>query len=355
MWQNMLICAQPAARKRSLLLTLQKPGGSREEKLVMPKRGSLLFGTIVIVTAVGAFTAVRTWLVPVGAAAMDPATVTVDTQPAGAELLVDNQPHGTTPQTLTIAPGVHTLLVRIQGAQRTVQLTLGAGAHMAQYFDLQPNGPAEVVSPARLSIVTDPPGARVVVDGRPRGMSPLMLDDLAPAPHNVTVTSDTGSAQQTITLVNGTIKEIVFSLPQSKAPFGGWVTVASPFPVDVIERGEVVGTSGTARTMLTAGSHDVVLRNDSVGYESQRRIDVVAGRVATLEVVPPEASLNVNARPWADVLIDGVGVGQTPLANLQVPVGTHQVTFRHPQLGERRETVLISAKGVNRLAVDLAK
>jgi len=321
----------------------------------MPGRGPLLFGTIVIVTAVGAFVAVRAWLVPVRAAAVNFATVTVDTQPPGAELLIDNQPHGTTPQALTVAPGVHTLLVRTQGAQRTVQLTLGAGAQMAQYFDLQANPGAAVVSQARLSILTDPPGARVVVDGRPRGVSPLLLDDLAPAPHHVTVTSDTGSAQQTITLVNGTIKELVFSLPQSKGPLGGWVTVASPFPVDVIERDEVIGTSGTARTMLAAGSHDVVLRNDSVGYESRHRIEVVAGRVAALEVVPPEASLNVNARPWADVLIDGVGVGQTPLANLRLTAGTHQVTFRHPQLGERRETVLVSARGVNRLAVDLAK
>jgi hypothetical protein len=337
------------------LLAGSAAAGSREEKLVIPGRGSLLFATIVIVTAVGAFTAVRTWFVPVRAAAVNPATVTVDTQPPGAELLIDNQTHGTTPQTLTIAPGVHTLLVRSQGAQRTVQLTLGSGAQMAQYFDLQPAPPADVVSPARLSIVTDPPGARVVVDGRPRGISPLMLEDLAPTRHNVTVTSDAGSAQQTITLVNGTTKEVVFSLPRSQAPLGGWVTVASPFPVEVIERDEVVGTSGTARTMLAAGSHDVVLRNDSLGYESHHRIDVVAGRVATLEVVPPEGLLNVNARPWADVLIDGVGVGQTPLANLRLPVGTHQVTFRHPQHGERRETVLISAKGVTRPAVDLAK
>jgi hypothetical protein len=320
----------------------------------MPGRAALLFGTIGMATALGAFTAVRTWFVPVRAAAETRATVTVDTQPAGAELLIDNRPHGLTPQTLTLAPGVHTLMVKGAAAQRTVQLTLGPGAQMAQYFDLQRTSPAEVVSPARLSIVTEPPGARVVVDGRPRGKSPLIVEDLAPAAHHVTVTSDTGSAQRTITLVNGTTQEIVFSLPRSQAPLGGWLTVASPFPVDVIEGDEVVGTSGTARTMLAAGTHDLVLRNDSLGYESHHRLEIAAGKVATLDVVPPVASLNVNARPWADVLVDGVAVGQTPLANLQLAVGSHRITFRHPQFGERHETVLISAKGVNRLAVDLA-
>jgi hypothetical protein len=321
----------------------------------MPGRGSLLIGTIAVVSALCAFAAVRLWFVPVRAAAGHEATLTVATEPAGAELVIDGQPRGTTPQTLTIDPGAHTVMVRTPGAERTVRLSLGSGAQMAQYLDLKPNASADVVSRGRLSIVTDPPGARVSVDGRSRGVSPLVIEDLQPASHRVTVTSDTGSAQRTITVADGTTKEVVFSLPRSQAPVGGWVTVTSPFPVDVIERDEVVGTSGTARTMLAAGSHDVVLRNESVGYEAHHRIDVTAGRVTTLEVVPPKGPLNVNARPWADVLIDGVSVGQTPLANLMLPVGTHQITFRHPQLGERRESVLVSTKSVNRVAVDLSK
>jgi hypothetical protein len=327
----------------------------REMDPLMAGRASLLIGTIAVVSALAAFSGVRVWLLPVRAAAGNRATLTVSTEPAGAELLVDSQPRGTTPQTLTIDPGLHTVLVRAHGAERTVRLSLGSGAQVAQYLDLKPNAPADVVSRGRLSIVTDPPGARVSVDGRSRGVSPLVIEDLPPASHSVTVTSDTGSAQRTITVADGTTKEVVFSLPRSQAPLGGWVTVTSPFPVDVIEHGEVVGTSGTARTMLAAGSHDVVLRNDSVGYEAHHRIDVTAGRVAALEVVPPEGSVNVNARPWADVLVDGVSVGQTPLANLMLTVGTHQITFRHPQLGERRESVLVSAKGVNRVAVDFSK
>jgi hypothetical protein len=247
------------------------------------------------------------------------------------------------------------VLVRSNGAERTVRLSLAAGAQMAQYLELKTYARAAAKSPGRLSIVTDPPGARVSVDGRSRGVSPLVIEDLPPAAHHVTVTSDTGSAQRMVTVADGTTNEVVFSLPRSQAPLAGWVTVTSPFPVDVIEGDEVVGTSGTARTMLAAGSHDVVLRNGSIGYEAHHRIEVAPGRVATLEVIPPTGALNVNARPWADVLVDGASVGQTPLANLMLPVGPHQITFRHPQLGERRETVLVSAKAVNRVAVDLSK
>jgi PEGA domain len=122
----------------------------------MAERSSLLIGTIAVVSALVAFAAVRVWFVPVRAAVGNPATLTVATEPAGAELLIDSQPRGTTPQTLTIDPGLHTVLVRTQGAERTVRLSLGSGAQMAQYLDLKPTVPADAVSRGRLSIVTDP-------------------------------------------------------------------------------------------------------------------------------------------------------------------------------------------------------
>jgi len=327
---------------------------TRQQRLTLQLAWTpLLIAAIAAVSAVAAFAAVRAWYVPVRAAAVVPAALTVETQPPGAELLIDREPRGRTPATFSLPPGAHTLAVRSTGVERTVQLTLAAGAQVAQYFDLTP--PHAAPAPGRLSVVTDPQGARVSVDGKPRGVSPLVIDDLAAAEHVVSVASDAGSAQRTITVADGVTKEVVFSLSRPTAPVAGWVVVASPFPVELVEHNEVVGTSGTSKIMLAAGRHDVVLRNESVGYEAPRTIDVVAGRAASIEVIPPEGLLNVNARPWADVSIDGVAAGQTPLANITLPVGPHQITFRHPQLGERTERIVVTAKGVNRIAVDLSK
>ena len=47
----------------------------------------------------------------------------------------------------------------------------------------------------------------------------------------------------------------------------------------------------------------------------------------------PNGSLSINALPWADVWIDGRSVGTTPLGNLSVPVGIHEIVWRHPELG----------------------
>jgi len=270
---------------------------------------SLLMASIVLVSAIGSFGAVRAWFPKVGAA-----------------------PVGSAP----------------------VSPTTDAGSHVARDVDLP--RPIETPAPAgRLSIVTDPAGARVEVDGRPRGVSPVVIDGLAVAEHRITVTSDGGVAQRTIAVANGVMTEVVFSLPRQSAPVAGWVTVASPFPVEVVEHDEVVGTNGAAKIMLAAGKHEVLLRNESVGFEAPRTITVVPGGVTAVEIEPPKGLLNVNARPWADVLIDGEMVGQTPLSNLSLVVGPHEVTFRHPQFGERTERIMVSARGTNRVAVDLNK
>ena len=323
------------------------------EKSVRFDRTHGLIAAVSLASALVAFVAVRAWFVPVGATSVVPASVIVESQPAGAELLIDGQPRGTTPLTFSIAPGQHTLLVRAGRTERAVKVTLGSGAQVAQYFDLTTNAPA--VPPGRLSIITEPAGARVTVDGRSRGVSPLVIEGLAAGAHSLSVTSEAGSAQRTITVVDGVAAEVVFTLARPAAPVAGWVTVASPFPVDVIEHDEVVGTSGRAKIMLAAGRHEVILRSDTIGFEERRTIEIAPGAVSSIEVVAPKGLLNVNARPWADVLIDGNPAGQTPLANIQVTAGPHQITFRHPQLGERIERVVVATSGVSRVAVDLNK
>jgi hypothetical protein len=63
----------------------------------------------------------------------------------------------------------------------------------------------------------------------------------------------------------------------------------------------------------------------------------------------------VNAIPWADVSVDGQPVGQTPIGNLALTIGPHEVLFRHPQLGEQRHAVTVTMKAPARLSVDLRK
>ena len=61
----------------------------------------------------------------------------------------------------------------------------------------------------------------------------------------------------------------------------------------------------------------------------------------------------VNAIPWAEVLVDGNRVGETPIGSIAVPIGTHEVVFRHPELGERRMTVTVTTGEPVKVGVDL--
>jgi hypothetical protein len=67
----------------------------------------------------------------------------------------------------------------------------------------------------------------------------------------------------------------------------------------------------------------------------------------------PSGTLVVNATPGTEVWIDGKHAGRTPLDALSVPLGPHEVIFRHPDLGERHYAVSVTLMAPTRLDVDL--
>ena len=305
---------------------------------------------ISIVFAVGTFVVVQSVALrpkPVQALEARPGRVTLDTRPSGAEVLINDELRGLTPLTITLMPGHHIITIRRGPEKRIVPLEVAAGAEVAQYFEFP-------VAATKLAVITEPPGARVVIDGEARGVSPVTVGDLTVAAHTVTVTGASGSAERMVTTEAGTTTSVVFSLPKAPSLEAGWLTVASSFEVTVLERTEVVGTSASSRIMIPAGRHELDLVSESLGYQDHRRVDIGSGKTAAIRV-EARAPLSANARPWADVTIDGNPVGQTPIANLSLSLGTHQVVFRHPDLGERRQSVVVTAKGPNRVSVDMAR
>ncbi|HKB10157.1 MAG TPA: PEGA domain-containing protein [Vicinamibacterales bacterium] len=319
----------------------------------------VVIGLLAGACAAAAYGAVRLRHIPIPAFWMPAAqtgTLTVETQPA-ADVLVDGERRGTTPLTFELAPGTHTITIKSDGDERVVPLTIAAGAQVTQHFEMKPKESGSRLG--RVSVVTDPPGARITIDGQPRGVSPLVIADVTAEEHNVTVANETASAERKIVVTPAGTASVMFTLASKPSgPVGGWLSVSSPFDVELAENNDVIGSVAAARStriMLSAGRHDLVLTGPSVGYQKSHRVDVAPGKTTILRVEPPPASVSVNARPWAEVLVDGASIGQTPIANAPVALGSHEVIFRNPQLGERRQTVLVTANGPNRVAVDLTK
>jgi hypothetical protein len=131
--------------------------------------------------------------------------------------------------------------------------------------------------------------------------------------------------------------------------------VSAPVPLQIVQGSDLIGTSQTAKIMLPAGRHDLQLTNDALGISERRTVQVSGGATATIRVEVPSAPLSINALPWAQAWVDGKLVGETPIGNHKVSVGTHEVVFRHPEFGERRQTVTVSLKGPARVSVDMRK
>jgi hypothetical protein len=240
------------------------------------------------------------------------------------------------------------------GGTRTIPVTITAGQQIAQYVDL----PKPTVEVGSLRIRTQPDGAEVSVDNAPRGKAPLVISNLSPGEHVISVKADNGTATQNVTIEAGVTASVVVPIvqtPVETAPVSGWVAMATPFPVQIFENGALIGSSDSDRVMVAAGRHDLELRNESLGYQAAKAVQVTAGKVATIKVDAPKGSIALNAQPWAEVWIDGEKIGETPIGRHELAIGSHHIVFRHPDFGERTQTAVVTQSAPARLIVDMRK
>ena len=143
--------------------------------------------------------------------------------------------------------------------------------------------------------------------------------------------------------------------PVEKSMLAGSVAVTAPVPMQVLLKGRVVATTEAESFMLPVGTQELEFVNQNVGFRARRTVTIQAGKTTTVRLDPPTGTVHINAVPWAEVWMDGKRLGETPLGNLQVPIGTRELTFRHPEFGERRASVFVTLKEPARISMDLRK
>jgi hypothetical protein len=238
-------------------------------------------------------------------------TVAITSRPSGSTVKIDGVARGRTPATLTLAEGAHTLELSAPGASRTIPFEVERGAKVFQYVELE-------------TPVASRPATPAASPERPAAMTGNTIPPVpSPAPRAAT-----------------------------EETTGGWLSLSTPFELQVAESGHLIGTTAADRIMLPTGWHTLELSNDRFGYRNSLRVQIAAGKVATTRIVVPNGTLSVNALPWADVLVDGRPVGTTPLGGIALPIGSHAVTWRHPQYGERSQEVIVTATAPARVGVD---
>jgi CheY-like chemotaxis protein len=197
----------------------------------------------------------------------------------------------------------------------------------------------------RLSVTSTPEGATVSVDGRKRGVTPLVLDDLSAGHHALTVESAGGTIQRTIDVKSDQTATVEASI------YPGWLALFAPIELEIQAHGRVLQFDERHQTLLPPGRHELVVVSRALGYRDSRVVDVRPGEVTRLSIEPPKTTLTVTATAPAQVWLDGTHIGAAPLVDVPIDLGTHQIVVRHPMAGEERRTIAATSAPV-RVEVD---
>ena len=287
-------------------------------------------------------------------------TLKVESKPMGAQVKIDGAVRGITPLSLSIAGGAHVMEIAAGTEPRVIPITVTAGQTLAQYVEL-----VGVSTLGRLSIQSSPVGATVLLDGQPRGVTPLELPDVSSGDHELVLDIKGQRVRQMVTVATGITTSVNLPITATPAieaagmfpaaaPTTGTLFVKAPFEMQIFEGETLLGLTGS-RLELAPGPHSLEIVSETLSFRSPTTVEIVAGKTSRVPVVLPKGTANLNATPWAEVWVDGEKVGETPLGNLALTIGPHEIVFKHPELGEQAHAATVTAAAPLRLSVNLTK
>jgi hypothetical protein len=190
-----------------------------------------------------------------------------------------------------------------------------------------------------LDVQTDPPGVSVLLDGTAAGHTPLTIPKLKPGRHTLVLSSSTGTLTRKVVVRAGETAHV------AEAIFSGWLAVFAAIPLNIYAGGQLMGTTEDGRLMLPAGSHDVDLVSERFNYRETRHVNIEPGRVVSYTVSLPTSVIRINSPDGTDISIDGHATGRTPLGDVAVPIGTHEVVGTSAALGQLRQSIEVKRGG----------
>ncbi len=267
-------------------------------------------------------------------------TAEIQTVPDGAQVWYQGRQLGVTPLRTEFAIGSHEVELRYRNTTRTVLLDITPGNTFVQRVEW-----GTPRASGKLRVESDPSGAAVMIDGKPRGVTPLTVDDLAVGKHTVDVSLSGNVVHESVDVKAAKTATIRTSIYQ------GWLALFSPIDVRASADGRPLALDDQNRAMLPSGPHQLTLQNRALGYTETRTVDIKPGDTTPVSVVVPKTTLSVTTSGPADVWVDGEPAGPAPVTNFPVDIGTREVLVRSAEQGERRATVTATMNPVS-VAID---
>jgi len=185
----------------------------------------------------------------------------------------------------------------------------------------------------RLQVESTPSGAEALVDGRSYGKTPITIPSLEVGNHTLVLKSGAGTITRRVSIKANETTRL------AEAIFSGWLAIFSPFPVAIVVDGKPVSLTDDGRLMVSPGRHRVELISERFGYRVTETLEVRPGETTPHTLTVPMGSVRVQAPDGVEILVDGQPASGVPAEGLAVAIGSHEISARHPELGERRVAV----------------
>lgn len=231
-----------------------------------------------------------------------PGIVTISSDPASAEVIINGQKMGATPCTINLTSGEYKLELRkhLHNTDRS-SFTLKAGETKQLTRTLVPRF-------GYLAVRGTPDAANIILDGKPLGKAPIAKMELSSGKHILTARMDLfHEYREEFTIKDNDRKNILYNL---KAAYGILEIKSSP------EQGAEVWIDGIKKGVtpfrderIPSGSYNVEVRKKNFNAVSEtvtvsdgqttQRVLILNSNVGTLSVKAPGARITVNGKSAA--------------------------------------------------------
>ena len=214
--------------------------------------------------------------------------------------------------------------------------------------------PAEPPPVARLEVTSEPPQATVAIDRQTRGETPLVVADLAPGEHLVTVQKrGYATAYQSVTVAAQDKRAVACKLE----PITGVLLVRStPTNADVTVDGLDLGRTPLLITTLPLGERRLKVATPGfqpkevpVNLEDRTPVQV------SVDLVSDSATLTVECDvAGATVRVNGIDRGAAPSTTERIPEGEVTLEVQADGYAPFQQKLKLAAGEVQRIKVPLA-
>ncbi|MEQ9501857.1 MAG: serine/threonine-protein kinase [Deltaproteobacteria bacterium] len=339
---------QPQARFPSALnaapMNLQQPSMDqlpRQPSLQMPpppqtpQKSGLPTWAAVLIGALSVLLLVAiVGIVYLNVAKPKPGAVTIESTPANAEVLLNGKVVANkTPLTLdNLEPSTYVLTVQAEGYETVIRpVTIEDGEARIETIELK-----KEVGSSSVILRTKPPGLKVIVDGRDtKQQTPATVTGLAAGKHQFILQRDDGTIVHRVRmdLAEGAA-EVMEVDTRNLQPLLDVASVPSGAALRV--DGKLKGTTPVTVAGLRPGRARIQLEHDGCAKHEQT-IELERATVVPLEITlscggktfdeegSADGRMDVTATVVADVFVDGVRVGRTPVMGIAVPRGRRKL------------------------------